>query len=315
MDSVKTRETSREGIEIIRLAIRVLIMVIFLGYIMIWIMMPTNTFYLHWLPAIHAKVDSTYFGQEGANFLIYSFPILFIAVLACLYLHLGKKDADHKYGSAKNSYLAIWGRPALVKGPLGIVSWTELSFLSMFIALLFWSFSAYLHGMMGNITEQSATQMREKVWEAKLGSAGLLLGLVGNICLAFLFFPVTRGSSVLRLLGLTSESSIKYHIWLGHITMTLFTAHGLCYIILWADTHQISQMLRWEKVGISNVAGEVALLAGLAMWATSFPRIRRKIFELFFYTPIISIFSSLYSSYYMPVSPTSASRFLGSTSF
>lgn len=43
-------------------------------------------------------------------------------------------------------------------------------------------------------------------------------------------------------------------------------------------------MLKWEKIGIANVAGEVALLAGLAMWATSFPRIRRKIFELFFYS-------------------------------
>lgn len=69
-----------------------------------------------------------------------------------------------------------------------------------------------------------------------------MLGLVGNICLAFLFFPVTRGSSVLRLIGLTSESSIKYHIWLGHIVMTLFTAHGLCYIIFWAATHQSSEV-------------------------------------------------------------------------
>ncbi|KAA8533685.1 hypothetical protein F0562_031202 [Nyssa sinensis] len=44
------------------------------------------------------------------------------------------------------------------------------------------------------------------------------------------------------------------------------------------------EMLKWAKVGVSNVAGEVALLSGLAMWVTSFPRIRRKIFELFFYT-------------------------------
>lgn len=43
-------------------------------------------------------------------------------------------------------------------------------------------------------------------------------------------------------------------------------------------------MLKWNKVGASNVAGEVALLAGLAMWAMSIPRIRRKIFELFLYT-------------------------------
>lgn len=80
-------------------------------------------------------------------------------------------------------------------------------------------------------------------WEAKLDMAALRLGLVGNIGLTFLFFPVTRGSSVLPLLGLTSEGSIKYHIWLGHIVMAFFTAHGLSYIIYWAATHQLSQVI------------------------------------------------------------------------
>ncbi|MCD7465277.1 hypothetical protein HAX54_000959 [Datura stramonium] len=36
------------------------------------------------------------------------------------------------------------------------------------------------------------------------------------------------------------------------------------------------QMWQWHKVGISTVAGEMSLLAGIAMWLTSFPRIRRK---------------------------------------
>lgn len=40
----------------------------------------------------------------------------------------------------------------------------------------------------------------------------------------------------------------------------------------------------WNKFGVSNVAGEVALLSGLVIWMTSFPRIRRKFFELFYYT-------------------------------
>jgi ferric-chelate reductase len=111
-----------------------------------------------------------------------------------------------------------------------------------------------------------------------------MLGLVGNICLGFLFFPITRGSSILQLIGLTSEGSIKYHIWLAHIVMTLFTAHGLSFIVFWAKTHQMSQMLIWGKIGISNVAGEVALLSGIVMWATSFSGIRRKLFELFFFT-------------------------------
>lgn len=85
----------------------------------------------------------------------------------------------------------------------------------------------------------SGSQIR---WEAKLEMSGLMLGLVGNICLAFLFFPVSRGSSVLQLFGLTSEGSVKYHIWLGNIAMTLFAVHGFCYIIFWAKTDQISQV-------------------------------------------------------------------------
>ncbi|PON58180.1 Cytochrome b245, heavy chain [Parasponia andersonii] len=258
-------------------------MVVFVGYILIWFMMPTKTFYLQWLPDIHAKTDSTYFGQQGANILIYTFPILFIATLSCLYLHIRKKMDDNNTERRENVYWKSWSRPVLVKGPLGIVSWMELSFLAMFITLLVWSFCSYLHSMFANINQQAA-QMRLSLWEAKLESSALMLGLVGNICLAFLFFPVTRGSSILQLIGLTSESSIKYHIWLGHIAMTLFTAHGLCYIIFSAKTNQISQMLKWNQVGISNVAGEVALVSGLIMWGTSFHAIRRKIFELFFYT-------------------------------
>ncbi|KAL1308854.1 hypothetical protein AAHE18_17G135100 [Arachis hypogaea] len=34
-----------------------------------------------------------------------------------------------------------------------------------------------------------------------------------------------------------------------------------------------SKRCLWNKVGVSNVAGEVALLAGLVMWATNLPLI------------------------------------------
>ncbi|KAJ4834225.1 hypothetical protein Tsubulata_018365 [Turnera subulata] len=160
-----------------------------------------------------------------------------------IYLHLGKKCVDDN----KSNRFGSWKRTALVRGPLGIVSWVELSFLAM--------------------------------WLVKLKSAGLALGLVGNVCLAFIFFPVARGSSILQFVGLTSEASIKYHIWLGHITMSFFTAHGLCYMI----------MLQWDKYYVSIVAGEISLGAGLIMWATSVTRIRRKIFELFLYSHYLYI--------------------------
>ncbi|KAK1366580.1 Ferric reduction oxidase 2 [Heracleum sosnowskyi] len=252
---------------------------------MIWIMMPTNVFLLHWLPRIQGTTFCTFFGDQGANILLYAVPVLLMAILSCLYLHLQKNYDNRIDGSStsQSSALASWRRPSMVKGPLGIVSWFELSFSFLFLALIVWSSLAYVHGMFADVTS-TAKQLRQSEWEVRLQRSALILGLLGNICLAFLFFPVTRASPLLRLVGLTSESSIKYHIWLGHAVMTFFTAHSVCCTLYWINTNQMSKALMWDRVGISNVAGEVSLFFGLAMWMTTFSCFRRKLFELFLYT-------------------------------
>lgn len=53
------RDFRNEGMEIIRLALMLLIMVLLLGYIMVWIIMPVNTYGLLYLPDIYAK------GEQG----------------------------------------------------------------------------------------------------------------------------------------------------------------------------------------------------------------------------------------------------------
>ncbi|KAH1080957.1 hypothetical protein J1N35_020718 [Gossypium stocksii] len=267
----------------VRATIRHLLTVIFLGICMMWIMAPTNTYKQKWKPSISKKVVSTYFGTQAPNMLIWTFPVLFVASLGSLYLHLGKNSNQNaSQSNEKKHRQALWRKPVLVKGPLGIVSGIELAFLIMFIALLVWSLVTYLRRL-HTITPKAAAKEGVKVWEMKLFDVALWIGLTGNVCLAFLFYPVARGSSLLPLLGLTSEGSIKYHIWLGHMTMVLFTIHGICYIIDWAVTGNISEMLKWSHSDISNVAGEIALLGGLGLWAATFPQIRRKTFELFFY--------------------------------
>lgn len=40
----------------------------------------------------------------------------------------------------------------------------------------------------------------------------------------------------------------------------------------------------WDMNYVSNLAGEISLVFGLILWATTFPRIRRNMFELFYYT-------------------------------
>ncbi|XP_058084548.1 ferric reduction oxidase 2-like [Magnolia sinica] len=292
MDLAKEGSISKQARWAILAAVRLLLGLVFLGVLLVWILRPTNLWTEKWVVKISTRVDlTTYFGSQGTNLLIFTFPVLFIAVLGCVYLHLGDNGGEYKgsYSNGKNRGLSSWTKPVLVKGPLGIVSAVELAFLFMFVALLIWSLSTTCLTIRFSDIHKAIVlhhhgHDNDKVWESKLSSAGFYFGFIGNICWVFLFFPVTRASSILQLVGLTSEASIKYHIWLGHMSMVLFTAHGLCYTLYWVVTNDLGELLKWDKVGVSNVAGELALLLGIAMWAGAFPRIRRRMFELFFYS-------------------------------
>lgn len=267
----------------INTVLRMIFLVLFLGWLLIWILLPTKVYKMTWTPKLASELNSTYFGEQGTNLVLFSVPMMIIAALSCVYLHLESKSGSppSKNVVKKSRRLGLSSRPILVMAPLGIVTALELVFAVMFVVLLIWSLANYLHVSFGNLHMH---KQGEKVWQAKFRSVSLRLGYIGNICWAFLFFPVTRGSSILPLLGLTSESSIKYHIWLGHLSMVLFFAHTIGFMIYWAMTNQMVEMLEWSKTWVSNVAGEIAIVIALAMWVTSFPRIRRKMFELFFYT-------------------------------
>ncbi|CAN6882934.1 unnamed protein product [Brassica oleracea] len=281
-------------------------MVVFLGTIMLWIMMPTLTYKNKWQPYMRLKFGaSTYFGATGTTLFMYMFPMILVACLGCVYLHFKKRKSPHHIDrEIKGGVWSALRKPMLVKGPLGIVSVTEIMFLAMFGALLLWSFITYLRNKFATITPQSAAADGQYLWQAKLESAALRIGFIGNICLAFLFLPVARGSSLLPAVGLTSESSIKYHIWLGHMVIAIFTAHGLCYIIYWVSVHEISQMLMWDTKDISNLAGEISLVAGLVMWATTYPAVRRRFFEVFFYTHYLYIVFMLFFVFHVGISYT-----------
>ncbi|KAK9144958.1 hypothetical protein Sjap_004861 [Stephania japonica] len=240
-----------------------------------WVLEPAKISHKSWQEYLRTKVNlnSTYFGGQGTNLLLYTFPIMFIATFSCLYFHLGK-EFESQIASRSSIIVSSLRRPVLVKAPLGIVNTTELVFSALFVVLLIWSFFGYII---------LYPPWKEK-WEDKVGLMAYILGCLGNICLAFLFFPVTRGSSILPLVGLTSESSIKYHIWLGHISMVLFTLHSVGYIAYFALVHEMAELLEWSRDSISNVAGEIVFVFCLAMWLTSIARVRTKMFELFFYT-------------------------------
>ncbi|XP_047336064.1 ferric reduction oxidase 4-like [Impatiens glandulifera] len=274
--------------------LRMMFLIVFIGWLFIWIIIPTSTYKYSWTPNLTKKIgSSTFFGSQGTNLLLLSFPVMLMAALGCVYLHFEKKKKIGRdlTGMQRPDFLR---RPVHISSTLGIVTMTELVFVAMFFALLIWSLANYLHISFGHLTMYSPPG--EKTWKTKFRSVSLRLGYIGNICWAFLFFPVTRGSSILPMIGLTSESSIKYHIWLGHVSNLLFTLHTIGFIVYWGITNQMSQMVDWDKTYVSNVAGWIAMLFGWAIWVTSFPSIRRKAFELFFYTHHLYL---LYIVFYM----------------
>ncbi|KAI5666464.1 hypothetical protein M9H77_16317 [Catharanthus roseus] len=266
---------------------RIIFLVVFLGWLFIWFMLPTETYKKKWTPTLQATLNSTYFREQGTNLLLFTFPIMLIATLGCVYLHYNEKSRISISVRAKNSFWSSsWiKRPILVMAPLGIVNVVELAFSVMFIFLMIWSLANYLYVSFGHLhMDKPSVQVYVTKWQLKFRSVSLRLSYVGHLTWAFLFFPVTRGSSILPLLGLTSESSIKYHIWLGHISMVLFAAHSIGFFIYWGMTHQMFKMLQWSSTYVSNVAGVIAFLFSLVMWITSLYGVRRKMFEVFFYS-------------------------------
>jgi len=70
---------------------------------------------------------------------------------------------------------------------------------------------------------------------------GLRSGAIGLMCLAFLFVPISRGSVLLRYIDIPFEHATRYHVWLGHLTMTIFTIHGLLYVVAWAMDGRLAE--------------------------------------------------------------------------
>ncbi|KAF3638682.1 Ferric reduction oxidase 5 [Capsicum annuum] len=268
-----------------RSVLNIFVMLVFVGWLFIWVMLPTKTYKNSWTPELLNKLNSTYFREQGTNLLLFTFPIMLIAAVSCIYLHLcSKSTSDHSSTNGNNKgrqYLGSWKRPVLVMEPLGIMNAVELFFAAMFTVLLIWSLANYIYISYGNLHMHNPN---EKVWMAKFRSVALRLGYIGNVCYAFLFFPVTRLSSILPLVGLTSESSIKYHIWLGHVSMALAILHSVGFVLYYAVSNQMIEMIEWSSTYVSNVAGEIATVVAIAMWITSLYKIRRKMFDLFFYT-------------------------------
>ncbi|CAJ1962819.1 unnamed protein product [Sphenostylis stenocarpa] len=223
-------------------------------------------------------------GFTGSIFVVYTAPLLIIAFLAIAHLNLTGEDQLQGKKSSKYPRFRLWTFPVLIKGPFGVVSAAELIGIVLFLLYVVWATYVYTVEALGLISETHQLSSRAKsIFMIEI--MGLRSGAIGLMCLAFLFVPISRGSVLLRYIDIPFEHATRYHVWLGHLTMLIFTIHGLLYVIAWAMNGRLAQeLVQWKDIGVANLPGVISLLAGLLMWVTSLPGVRTWNFELFFYT-------------------------------
>lgn len=82
MSKVVNKSTSsHENIGTVRAIIKLLLMAVYLGTLMLWVLMPTNTYRQNWLPHLRAKFNfTTYFGVQGWYNLIINYKFKEVTV-------------------------------------------------------------------------------------------------------------------------------------------------------------------------------------------------------------------------------------------
>ncbi|KAL5539382.1 hypothetical protein UlMin_042914 [Ulmus minor] len=268
-------------VSLTKFILKTVIWMLFISWVAITFLLPaefSNAIVRKWL-----NVSSgTIFGITGSFFLLFSGPILIIAFLSVAYLILSEEVEFTKNKNSRYPSFRLSTYPVIVDGPFGVVSAAEFIGIFLFVIYVLWAVYAYTVRTVSNISDQLSFKEQSLFF---LEFMGLRFGSIGIYCLAFLFLPIARGSVLLRLVDIPFEHATRYHVWLGHLTMGLFTIHGLLYVVAWSIEGQLIQkLIEWRDIGIANLPGVISLLAGLLMWVTSLPPVRKINFELFFYT-------------------------------
>ncbi|XP_021891881.1 ferric reduction oxidase 8, mitochondrial [Carica papaya] len=263
----------------LRVLLKAFIILICAGWVSLWLLKPTNLWIRKWHGA-EDRASSTIFGYYGLNFAVYAFPGIALAITGLFYLSL--QPVETRRRQARSSATAF-SNPVVVNSFVGILSSLEILAIVSILVFLAWTFYARISNDFEKL--MPIKSMKLNLWQLKYLRVATRFGLLAEACLALLLLPILRGLAVFQLVGIQFESSVRYHIWLGSAMIFFATFHGASTLFVWGISHHIQdEIWKWQKTGRIYLAGEIALVSGLVMWITSLPQIRRKKFEIFYYT-------------------------------
>lgn len=135
----------------------------------------------------------------------------------------------------------------------------------------------------------------------------LIWSHLGSFCFAFTLLPITRHSIFAPIFASSFERLLKVHRWLGRMTFLFIWIH---FLTMYA---QFGYQRVWEnlplKYGSSVYSGTLSFISLNIMVLFSLTFIRRKYFEVFYYTHIATyvvaicggVIHSLHFRYYVVV--------------
>ncbi|XP_022135163.1 ferric reduction oxidase 8, mitochondrial [Momordica charantia] len=263
-------------------AIEVLMILLCAAWVSLWLLKPTDLWTRKWRLAENSA-RATVFGYYGLNFVVYTFPVIALVIIGLVYLNFKPSKPRTFRRSKFSTFSNALSNPLVVNSYLGVLSGTEILGVAFFLLFLVWTFYARISKDFRKL--MPAESLNLQIWELKYLRVATRFGLLAEACLGLLLLPILRGLAPFRLIGIQFEASVKYHIWLGTAMVLFATFHGASTLFIWGLSNQIQdQMWKWQNTGRIYIAGEITLITGLVIWITSLPQIRRRKFEIFYYT-------------------------------
>ncbi|EQC34243.1 hypothetical protein SDRG_08445, partial [Saprolegnia diclina VS20] len=133
--------------------------------------------------------------------------------------------------------------------------------------------------------------------QAKIETAAKTLGFSTVYNMVFLALPASRHCFWMEWLGIPYAHGVKYHRWLGIVTIFCAAVHTAFYVQVFIADNESLMLLpcfncnvaKEGKMNWINTFGWIAFLSMFVMGLTSIPYVRRHYYKVFYYTHFLFI--------------------------
>ncbi|KAG6548648.1 hypothetical protein Mapa_009802 [Marchantia paleacea] len=268
-------------------------------WLVFWLVLPMEATLQKWFLYMDDRYQSHFLGMKGSVFLLQVLPAVALTLLSFVVIELRRRVGHHALKRTEFTEFQKapkenkWTSPYILSSPLGMLTFVDIIFIVTVLITVLWYIVATSlrrawainHAIKDSGGDDSFFEPYSLSRQAQIFEAvGVILGKAILVPFALLWIPVSRGSPLLRAAGIPFEHAVKYHTWLGMLTLWLVIAHSIVFILSWPATNHTSKLWRWPT-GHKRFApfpAVVAFVAGVIMLLMSLSNVRRKNFNLFF---------------------------------